>query len=219
MILVGLTGGIGSGKSTVSGLLAARGAVIVDADRIVHELQAPGTPVLAAIVERFGEEVAPGGVLDRPALARRVFGDADALRSLNAIVHPAVAAEMTARIERERSTDHVVVLDIPLLVESPWRYDLQAVIVVDVPVELQVRRLVEARGFDEDDARARIARQATREQRRAAATHIIDNSGAIADLDGQVGELWAALRALPPAPPPSPAPAAPPADPNGRSSR
>ena len=136
MILVGLTGGIGAGKSTVSALLAAKGAVVIDADAITHELQRAGTPVLEAIVERFGAGVLTGdGELDRPALAEIVFHDPDELAALNAIVHPAVGAEMAARLAAEADTDHVVVLDVPLLVES-GRADMAGTVVVDVPPEV-----------------------------------------------------------------------------------
>lgn len=201
MILVGLTGGIGSGKSTVSSLLAARGAVVIDADAIAREVQAPGSPVLARIAERFGAEViGPDGSLDRPALAAIVFADADALKDLNGIVHPAIGAETTRRILAARETDRVVVLDIPLLTENP-RSGLQGVIVVDVPVDLQVERLVAFRNFSSDDARARIAKQATREERLATADVVIDNSGTIDELIPQVDALWAWLVALPQLPP------------------
>lgn len=197
MILVGLTGGIGSGKSTVSQLLAERGAVILDADEIVREVQRPGSPVLAKLAERFGADVlASDGSLDRAAVAAKVFSDPDALKDLNSIVHPAVGAEMNRRILEQRSTDNVVILDIPLLTENP-REGLQGRIVVDVPVETQVDRLVRHRAFDEADARARIARQATREQRLAGADFVVDNSGDAAALLPQIDELWAWLRSLP----------------------
>ena len=138
MILVGLTGGIGSGKSTVSEMLSARGAIIIDADRITRELQQPGTPVMAEIAEKFGNEVVESdGSLNRPALAARVFGDTEALKTLNAIVHPAVGREMAARLEAQRETDNVVVLDIPLLVENP-RSGLCGTIVVDLPTDIAV---------------------------------------------------------------------------------
>lgn len=196
MILVGLTGGIGSGKSTVSARLAARGAVIVDADQITRDVQQPGSPVLAAMAERFGADViASDGTLDRPKVASLVFGDAEALKDLNRIVHPAVGAEMNRRILAERETDHVVVLDIPLLTENP-REGLAGTVVVDLPTEVQVERLVHSRGFDEADARARIARQATREARLARADMVIDNSGPPEALDAQVDAVWAWMQTL-----------------------
>ena len=197
MILVGLTGGIGSGKSTISSLLEGKGAVIIDADAIVREVQLPGSAVLAELAEKFGSEVlAADGSLDRQAVANIVFTDPDALKALNAIVHPAVGKEMNRRMIEQRSTDHVVVLDIPLLTENP-REGLQGKIVVDVPVEVQVERLVKYRGFDETDARARISRQATREQRLATADFVVDNSGDLADLQPQIDKLWQWLNSLP----------------------
>jgi dephospho-CoA kinase len=199
VILVGLTGGIGSGKSTVSALLAERGAVVIDADAITRQVQQPGSPVLDELAERFGREIiAPDGSLDRPALAGIAFGDPEALKDLNAIVHPAVRDEMNRRVSEQAGTDRVVILDIPLLAENP-RTGLQGIIVVDVPVDLQVERLVEYRGFDEDDARARIGRQATREQRAAIADLVIDNSGDIDALKDQVDRAWQWLQTLPPA--------------------
>ena len=197
MILVGLTGGIGSGKSTISSLLEGKGAIIIDADAIVREVQLPGSPVLTELAEKFGSNVlAPDGSLDRQAVANIVFTDPDALKALNAIVHPAVGKEMNRRMIEQRTTDHVVVLDIPLLTENP-REGLQGKIVVDVPVEVQVVRLVNYRGFDEADARARISRQATREQRLATADFVVDNSGELADLLPQMDKLWQWLNSLP----------------------
>ncbi len=197
MILVGLTGGIGSGKSTVSAALAARGAVIVDADQVVRDVQQPGSPVLLKLAERFGEAViAADGSLDRAALAGIAFADADALKDLNAIVHPAVGAEMNRQVMENVATDNVVVLDIPLLTENP-REGLQGKIVVDVSVETQVERLVKYRGFDEADARARIARQATRELRLETADFVIDNGGHPDALDEQIERLWTWLQSLP----------------------
>lgn len=196
MVLVGLTGGIGSGKSTVSALLAERGALVVDADAIVREVQAPGTEVFAAIVERFGPAVvAPDGTLDRQAVADLVFTDDAALKDLNAIVHPAVGAEIARRLEEAAGTDRVVILDVPLLVES-GRDDMAALLVVDVDPDLAVARVVAQRGMREDDVRARIARQASREDRLARATHVIDNSGTRADLAARVDEVWAEISAL-----------------------
>lgn len=197
MILVGLTGGIGAGKSTVSALLAERGAVVIDADAITHELQRAGTPVLAAIVERFGDGVlAADGELDRPALAAIVFNDADELAALNAIVHPAVGAEMAERMAAVAETDHVVVLDVPLLVES-GRADMAGIVVVDVAPEVALDRLVHQRGVPEDDARARMGRQASREDRLAKADRVIDNSGTLDELEAQVDDVWAWMQALP----------------------
>ena len=200
MKLIGLTGGIGSGKSTVSAILAARGAVIVDADAITRDLQRPGMPVFEAIVERFGPEVvAPDGSLDRPALAAVVFGDPEALADLNRLVHPAVGVAIAEAIAASAGTDDVVVLDVPLLVESSKpRDDLAGVLVVDCPVDVAVERVVAHRGMAEADARARIARQATREQRLARADHVIDNAGPPEALPALVDEAWAWIGALPP---------------------
>lgn len=196
MLLIGLTGGIGSGKSTVSARLAEHGARVIDADAIVREVQAPGTPVLAAMVERFGAGILlADGSLDRQAVADVVFTDSAALADLNAIVHPAVGAEIARRLEEAAATDDVVILDVPLLVES-GRDDLVALLVVDVDPEIAVARLVEHRGFREDDARARIARQASREERVARADRVIDNSGTLDDLLRQADEAWAWIEGL-----------------------
>lgn len=201
MILVGLTGGIGSGKTTVSEMLAARGAIIVDADQIVRDVQRPGSPVLIALAEAFGDQVIDAnGELDRPAVAQIVFSDPDALKKINAIVHPAVGKEMNDRILAQRTTNNVVVLDIPLLTENP-REGLQGKIVVDVPVETQVARLVAHRGFSDDDARARIARQASREERLKGADFVVDNSGDRRSLEVQIDRLWSWLTSLPQLPP------------------
>lgn len=198
MKVVGLTGGIGSGKSTVAKLLVERGAHLVDADSLVREVQEPGTPVFAAMVERFGQGiVAADGGLDRQAVADIVFNDPAALADLNAIVHPAVGLAVFERIASHEGTDHIVIADIPLLTEGKTGLDLAAVIVVDVPEETQVARLVEHRGFDEADARARISRQATREQRLATADRVVDNSGTPDELAAQIDDLWAWLTSLP----------------------
>lgn len=199
MILIGLTGGIGSGKSTVSTLLAQHGAVIIDADAIVRELQAPGQPLLRQLADRFGGSIIDeGGALDRAQLASIAFSDPEALKDLNKIVHPAVAAEMDRRLNEQRSTNNVVVLDIPLLTENP-RKGLCGVIVVDVDPELAIQRLVEFRSMSEDDARSRIAKQASREDRRAIADQVIDNSGDLESLSTQVDAVWAWAQQLPPA--------------------
>jgi dephospho-CoA kinase len=200
MIVVGLTGGIGTGKSTVAQLLARRGAVIIDADAIVHELQQPGAPLLDDIATRFGDDVitAKGG-LDRAELAARVFGDEAAVADLNAIVHPAVRAEIARRLEAHPSTDSVVVLDIPL-VRTGKEYPVAAWIVVDVPVEVAVERTVADRAITEADVRARMARQISREERLALADRVIDNSGDRRALERQVDDVWAWIHTLPPYP-------------------
>lgn len=197
VLLVGLTGGIGSGKSSVSSLLAAKGAVVIDADAITRELQEPGTPVFEAMVERFGPGiVAADGALDRPAVADIVFADPEALADLNAIVHPAVGAEIARRLEGEVDTDHVVILDVPLLVES-GRDDMVGLVVVDTEPEVAVQRLVTQRGFREEDARARIARQASREERLARAGFVVDNNGDRTALEQKVDDCWTWIAGLP----------------------
>lgn len=194
MRLVGLTGGIGSGKSTVSSLLAERGAVVIDADAIVRELQEPGRPVLAAMVERWGSTILfPDGTLDRKAMARIVFADADELKALEAIVHPALRREIERRIDTHRDTDDVVVLDMALIVEKDNPYGAAEIIVVDLPHDLAVHRLVGDRGFDEADARQRIDAQVSRDDRLAIADHVIDNSGDLDELERQVDALWGRL--------------------------
>ncbi|HET8621395.1 MAG TPA: dephospho-CoA kinase [Acidimicrobiales bacterium] len=198
MLVVGLTGGIGSGKSTVSAMLAAKGAVVVDADAVTREVQQPGTPVFAAMVERFGPGiVAPDGTLDRAAVAGIVFTDPDALAALNDIVHPAVGARIAERMTELAATGEIVVLDVPLMVESKRGYPVAALVVVDVDPEVAVRRLVEGRGMREDDVRARMSRQATREERLARADRVVDNSGSVDDLARQVDDLWEWIATLP----------------------
>jgi dephospho-CoA kinase len=196
-LVVGLTGGIGSGKSTVSTMLADKGALIIDADAITRELQQPGHEVFDAMVERFGKGIlAPDGTLDRRAVAAIVFADEQARKDLEAIVHPAVGAEMLNRMQSVADTDTVVIYDVPLLVESARR-GYGAVIVVDVDPEVAVRRLVEHREMDERDARARIANQADREERVAVADRVIDNSGTVDDLRREVDEVWTWIESLP----------------------
>jgi dephospho-CoA kinase len=190
VLRIGLTGGIGSGKSTVSAALAARGAVIVDADRIAREVVEPGTPGLAAVAEAFGDGIlAADGALDRPALAAIVFADPDARRRLDAIVHPLVRARAT-ELAGGAPPDAVVVHDVPLLVETGQAGSYDLVLVVEAPVETRVARLVR-RGLSEDDARARIATQATDEQRRAVADVVLDNGGTPEQLTAQVERFWA----------------------------
>jgi len=197
MLRVGLTGGIGSGKSEVSRRLAALGAVVLDADAAAREVVEPGTPGLKRIAETFGPAVLrPDGSLDRAKLAGIVFADAAARKKLNAIVHPLVHERMRAAEQaavQAGSDDVIVVHAVPLLAEGGRAGEFDLVIVVDLPPETQVERLA-GRGMPEEQARARIAAQATREQRLAVADIVIDNSGTLADLDRQLSEIWADLR-------------------------
>lgn len=193
MRLIGLTGGIGSGKTTVSGMLDAHGLVVVDADAITRELQQPGQPVLDEIVAHFGRDILlPDGRLHRQALADLVFPHPEELARLNAIVHPAVGRVIDERLTALAGTDDTVVLDVPLLVES-GRADLELLVVVDLDPTTAVRRLVSHRGFTEEDARARISRQADRSERLARADIVIDNNGTLDDLARQVTGLVAHL--------------------------
>ena len=204
MIAVGLTGGIGSGKSTVASGFVRRGAELIDADAIVRSQQAPGSQVLAEMVGRFGDGiVAPDGTLDRAAVAAIVFSDADALADLNAITHPRVGREIRRRIGEIEGTDRLVVLDIPLLGEGrakgqPARYRTSGILVVDTPTEVAVERLVASRGFSADDARARIAAQLPREERLAIADWVIDNSAGLEQLEPAIDAAFAWAGALPP---------------------
>ncbi len=201
VLLVGLTGGIGAGKSTVASLLADRGAVVIDADVVAREVVEPGTPAYGEIVARFGSEVVgPGEVLDRAALAARVFGDADARRDLERITHPAIQAEFAQRIIEagdEVGADGVVVCDVPLLVESGSAdtRGYAAVIVVEAPPDVRVARLVR-RGMAAADARARMEAQATDAERHAVASHLLDNSDDPDSLATQVDRVWADLKAM-----------------------
>lgn len=196
VLLVGLTGGIGSGKSTVSAMLAERGAIVIDADVIAREVVEPGQPAYAAVVERFGRGVvAPDGTLDRAAIASIVFNDRDALKDLEAITHPAVGARMVELMQEQADTDHIVILDVPLLVEK-GTYETAGTIVVDVDPEIAVRRLVEQRGMPEDDARRRMAAQVSREERLARADFVIANGGSLADLRAEVDRCWQWLHQL-----------------------
>ncbi len=193
MLTVGLTGGIGAGKSEVSRLLVECGAVLIDADRIAREVVEPGTPGLAAVVDAFGEEVLTAdGSLDRPRLGSIVFADPDKRAVLNSIVHPLVGAR-SRELEQAAAEDSVVVHDVPLLTENGLAplYDL--VIVVDADAETQLARLVGRRGMSEEDARARMAAQATREQRREIADIVIDNDVPLDELERRVKEVWAEL--------------------------
>ncbi|MGW2313288.1 dephospho-CoA kinase [Actinomadura luteofluorescens] len=193
MLKVGLTGGIGSGKSEVSKRLREHGAVVIDADRIAREVVEPGTPGLAAVVAEFGEDVLlPSGALDREKVGRIVFADPDRLAALNAIVHPLVGERMQELMDAAPA-DAVVVYDVPLLAENGLAGMYDEVVVVDAPEEVQLDRLVARRGMTEEDARARMANQASRADRRAVATHVIDNSGTLTDLKTQIDTLWTTL--------------------------
>jgi dephospho-CoA kinase len=193
MLKVGLTGGIGAGKSEVSRLLVECGAVLIDADRIAREVVEPGTPGLAAVVDAFGPEVLTAdGRLDRPKLGSVVFADPERLAVLNSIVHPLVGAR-SRELERAAAEDAVVVHDVPLLTENGLAplYDL--VIVVDASPETQLDRLVGRRGMTAEDARARMAAQATREQRREIADIVIDNDVPLDELERRVKDVWSGL--------------------------
>nr|WP_272918308.1 dephospho-CoA kinase [Microbacterium sp. TL13] len=188
-----MTGGIASGKSTISRMLAEKGAVIVDADAIVREVQAPGSPVLAAIAAEFGPEVLrPDGSLDRPALGARVFGHPERLAALNALVHPAVREESQRRFRAALSADPgaLVVYDVPLLAESRGTGEWDLVVVAHAPAELRVRRLVDQRGLSEAEARARVAAQAGDDERLALANVVIDTAGDMDATRRQIDELW-----------------------------
>jgi len=196
VLLVGLTGGIGAGKSTVSDLLAARGAVIVDADVVARSVVEPGQPALAKLVERFGAGILDtGGRLDRAALAKLAFVDDESRRDLEAITHPAINDEFTRRVA-EAPSDAIVVLDVPLLAESEQarKRPYQTVIVVEAPRDVRLERL-EARGVTRADAEARMAAQADDAERRKIATYVVDNSRDLAALEQQIDEIWVDLEA------------------------
>lgn len=198
MIAVGLTGGIGSGKSTVSALLAGRGAVVVDADAIVREIQAPGGLAYEGIVRRFGPGiVSADGSIERPALAALVFADATARADLQRLTHPYVGQVIAERLAAEAAGERVVVVDVPLLVEAgKGAYPVAGVIVVDCPVDVAVGRLVAQRGSTPDEARARVVAQASREERLAVADFVIDNSGTLEELSAQVDRAWIWIASL-----------------------
>ena len=203
MIVIGLTGGIGSGKSTVSDRFVERDAILIDADLIVRELQVPGQEVHADMVAHFGDVIVNADQsLDRQAIAKIVFNDEEALHELNCLVHPPVNREIRRRIRQQANTNNLLVLDIPLLVEGiiaggPPRYIVSGIVVVDTPPETAVERLVAQRGFTEGDARARIAAQVPREKRLEVADFVIDNSVALEGLDTQIDRANQWARALP----------------------
>jgi dephospho-CoA kinase len=190
--MVGLTGGIGSGKSTVAKLLTERGAIVIDADAIAREVVEPGMPALAALVEHFGPDILrPDGTLDRAELAKKAFVDDESRQALEAITHPAIGAEFLRRVA-EAPEGAVLVHDVPLLVESKRGFDYGAVIVVEAPRDVRLDRL-EPRGIPRADAEARMAAQATDDERRAVATWLIDNAGDLAELERQIDAIWPEL--------------------------
>ncbi len=192
MVRVGLTGGIASGKSMVADELAARGAIIIDADVLAREVVEPGTPALAAIIDRFGAQVLRDGQIDRARLAQIVFADPHARRDLERIVHPAVRAR-AAELERAAGDAAVVVHVIPLLVETGQHEDFDVVVTVDADHETQIQRLMVRNGFTRAEAESRIAAQASREDRRRAADVVVDNTGSLTQLREQIDALWAEL--------------------------
>jgi dephospho-CoA kinase len=202
VLRIGLTGGIGAGKSEVSLRLAGQGAVVIDADAIARDVVAPGTAGLAEVTEAFGREILrPDGELDRPRLGDIVFADPELRGKLNAIIHPRVGVRM-AELEQAAGPGAIVVHDVPLIAENGLADAYDVVVVVDVPPRIQIDRLVRYRGMTREQARARMAAQASREQRLAVADIVIDNSGSLAELDRQVGDLWAELRRRAAAPAP-----------------
>jgi dephospho-CoA kinase len=200
MLAVGLTGGIGAGKSTVAELFVGHGAKLVDADLIAREVVAPGGPAYQPLIDRFGPEIVDGdGAIDRPKVAALVFGHPDALADLNAITHPAIGTEMIARRDRHAGTDDIVILDIPLLRPVHRELlDLAAVVVVDTPTELALERLVTLRGMSRDDARARIESQPDRQSRLDGADLVVDNSSDQDHLRSEVDRVWQVLVAMDP---------------------
>lgn len=195
VFLVGLTGGIGSGKSTVAAGLTARGAGVVDADAISREIMEPGGAAFDPVVERFGPSIVRAdGRIDRPAVASLVFSDPDALKDLNGITHPIIGQVMAERMVAAAAHSEIVVLDIPLLsIATTDRFTFAAIVVVDVPEAIAVDRLVTQRGFTKEDARARMAAQISREERRALADVVLDNSGTRENLETEIDRAWAWL--------------------------
>ena len=196
MKLIGLTGAIGSGKSSVSALFERKGAIIIDGDGIAKQLQQKGSTTLQKMVDEFGDILLESGELDRAKVAKLVFGDAEMLKRLNAIMHPAIGIEILRQIESNMTTENVVVLDMPLLVENP-RDGMSGLVVVDVDPEVAIARLVQFRNMNEEDARRRMASQASREDRLKVADRIIDNSRDPESLGSQVDDVWDWFATLP----------------------
>lgn len=194
MLRIGLTGGIGAGKSEVSRRLAAQGAVLIDADAIAREVVAPQTEGLAAVVAEFGEGVLrPDGQLDRERLGEIVFADPARLARLNGIIHPLIGQRM-AELEKDAGPDAIIVHDVPLIAENNLASAYDLVVVVDAPEHLRLDRLVKSREMSQEQAEARMAAQASRDKRLAIADLVVDNSSSLAELDRQVGDLWVELR-------------------------
>ena len=192
MLAVGLTGGIGSGKSAVADLLVERGAILIDADQVARDVVAPGGPAYQPLIDRFGPGiVAPDGTIDRPALANIAFADEESRLALNGITHPAIGIAMIEARDALADTDHIVVLAIPLLTALHREtVKLHKVVVVDTPVDVALERLLSQRGFDRADAEARIRAQISREERGKEADYVLDNSGDRAALEREVAKLW-----------------------------
>lgn len=191
MRLIGLTGGIAAGKSTVAARLAEHGAIVIDADRVAREVVEPGEPALASIASRFGDRVVVGGALDRPALGAIVFADPDARRDLERITHPAIQARVAERIAAHADDPRaVVVYDVPLLVEARVPHDFDAVVVAHAPAEQRIARLVQLRGVARQEAERRVRAQASDEERLAVADVVVDTSGTMDETIAQVDALW-----------------------------
>ena len=196
MKLIGLTGAIGSGKSSVSQRLAQKGALIIDGDAIAKQLQQKGSSLLEKMVHAFGDVLLPSGELDRQKVAQIVFNDAEKLKQLNGIMHPAINDEIMRQVHEQIDTQQIVVLDMPLLVENP-RTGFSALVIVDIDPETAISRLVSHRKMNKDDARKRMSSQATREQRLSVADRVIDNNGELSELQAQIDDLWDWFATLP----------------------
>lgn len=196
MKLIGLTGAIGSGKSSVSQRLAQKGALIIDGDAIAKQLQQKGSPLLEKMVHALGDVLLPSGELDRQKVAQIVFNDAEKLKQLNGIMHPAINDEIMRQVHEQIDTQQIVVLDMPLLVENP-RTGFSALVIVDIDPETAISRLVSHRKMNKDDARKRMSSQATREQRLSVADRVIDNNGELSELQAQIDDLWDWFATLP----------------------
>ncbi|MAR49039.1 MAG: dephospho-CoA kinase [Acidimicrobiaceae bacterium] len=196
LLEIGLTGGIGSGKSTAAAAFVEQGAVLIDADQIVRDLQKPGEKVFEEMLSKWGPDILTSeGELDRQLVANIVFADPEELAALNMIVHPAVREEMTNRRQAFAETDNTVILEIPLLVESGYR-NFDAIVVVDVDTDTAVKRLVKYRSFDEEDARNRLERQVSRESRTEIADYVIDNNNSMGEFNNEILKCWEWIKSI-----------------------